>query len=105
MLLTFYAVLDKLGYVSGEEDGIVTIGGVPSSRQIDVFDAKTREYLQSTISNNNGNYLIVGLDPTKKYLLIARDYKQEYEPCCYDFVTPRDDRTLDEQMELWRSWQ
>lgn len=93
------------GYISGEKDGIVTVGGEPASRQIDVFDAKTREYLQSTTSNENGNYLIMGLDLTKKYLLMARDYKGEYEPCCWDFVTPKDDKTLDEQMELWQSWQ
>lgn len=96
---------DEMGCIVGTQDGIVTVGGEPASRQICVLDAKTLTWLQTTTSTKDGNYLIMGLDPTKKYLLMARDYKQEYEPCCWDYVTPKDDKTLDEQMELWQSWQ
>lgn len=96
---------NEMGYIAGTQDGIVTVGGEPASRQICVLDVATLAWVQSTTSNDNGNYLIMGLDPAKKYLLMARDYKGEYEPCCWDCVMPKDDKTLEEQMELWQSWQ
>lgn len=105
MILEYLYQTHGNGYIAGEKDGIVTVGGVPASRQICVFDIKTLAWVQSTISNKNGNYLLMGLDPTKKYLLMARDYKGEYEPCCWDFVVPMNDKTIDEQRELWQSWQ
>lgn len=97
-------VLPNLGYVSGEDDGIVTVGGMPRRCEIVVFDMDLT-VVSRWYSLDNGHYLITNLDPTKKYLLMARDYKGEYEPCCWDYVTPKDDKTLEEQMELWQSWQ
>lgn len=96
---------EHMGYIAGTQDGIVTVGGEPASRQIYVLDVATLAWVQSTTSNDNGNYLLMGLDPAKKYLLMARDYKQEYEPCCWDYVVPMNDKSLDEQRELWQSWQ
>lgn len=95
---------EHTGYIAGTKDGIVTVGGEPASRQIDVFDAKTLVWVQTATSNDNGNYLIMGLDPAKRYLLMARDYKGEYEPCCWDYVKPMTDKTLDEQMELFSNF-
>lgn len=105
MIIKFYAFCQHTGYIAGTTDGIVTVGGESAKRQICVFDVDTLTWLQTATSNENGNYLIMGLDPNKKYLLMARDYKQEYEPCCWDYVIPKNDKTLDEQMELWQSWQ
>lgn len=105
MIIQLYGVYQHTGYIAGEKDGIVTVGGKPASRQIVVLDAKTLAWVQSTTSNKNGNYLIMGLDPAEHYLLMCRDYKGEFEPFCWDNVIPEDDKTLDEQMELWQSWQ
>lgn len=105
MIIQLYGVYQHTGYISGEKDGIVTVGGVPASRKIDVLDVKTMAWLQSTTSDDNGNYLLMGLDPAKRYLLMCRDYKGEYEPCCWDNAAPMNDKTIDEQQELWQSWQ
>lgn len=93
------------GYIAGEGDGIVTVGGVPSSRTIVVMIADTLQIVCQTNSLANGHYLITNLDPTKQYLVICRDYKREYEPYAWDYVTPMSDKTLVEQMALWQSWQ
>lgn len=110
MILEYLYQTYGSGYIAGTQDGIVTVGGVPASRQICVLDIKTLAWVQSTTSNNNGNYLIMGLDPTKKYIIMARDLPpadgvERYEPATWDYVTPMSDKTIDEQMELWQSWQ
>lgn len=33
------------------------------------------------------------------------DGVERYEPAVWDYVVPKDDKTIDEQMELWQSWQ
>ena len=55
-----------------------------------------------THSLPNGQYLLRGLNPAKRYLIMARDYQGEYEPYCYDHVAPATDLTLDEQQALWQ---
>lgn len=96
---------EHTGYVAGTQDGIVTVGGQPASRKIYVLDVVTLQWLQTAKSSKNGNYLITGLDPNKKYLLMCRDYQKDYEPCVYDDVQPATDLTLAQQQELWQSWQ
>lgn len=105
MIAHLYGVYAHHGFIAGDKDGIVTVGGVPTSRQIVVLDAKTLTWLQTTASTKDGNYLIMGLDPSQEYIVMARDYKKEYEPAVWDYVAPKEDKTIDEQMELWRSWQ
>lgn len=105
MITNFYGCYQNHGYIAGTQDGIVTVGGVPASRQVVVFDIKTLTWLQTTTSTTNGNYLIMGLDPSQEYIIMARDYKKEFEPAVWDYVVPKDDKTIDEQMELWQSWQ
>lgn len=93
------------GYIAGSADGIVTVQGKPASRKIWIMDAKTMAVERIVTSLKNGRYLFVGLDPTKEYLVMARDYKKEYEPFVWDYVKPADDLTIDEQQALWQSWQ
>lgn len=100
----------QLGYISGTDDGIVTVGGKPASRKVYVFDVKTLRWLSTAISAKDGHYLIMGLDPNERYLIMARDLPptdgvERYEPAVWDYVVPKDDKTIDEQMELWQSWQ
>lgn len=93
------------GYIAGSADGIVTVQGKPASRKIWLLDAQTMALEQVITSLNNGHYMFLGLDPAKEYLVMARDFKKEYEPFVWDYVKPADDLTIAEQQALWQSWQ
>lgn len=93
------------GYISGAGDGIVTVQGKPSSRKIWLLDAKTMQIEQIITSLKNGHYLFLGLDVTKEYLVMVRDYKKEFEPFAWDYVKPANDLTIEQQQALWQSWQ
>lgn len=93
------------GYVAGSGDGIVTARGKPESRKIWLLNAQTMLVEQVVTSLKNGRYIFLGLDPTKEYLVMVRDYKRELEPFAWDYVTPANDLTIDEQQALWQSWQ
>lgn len=96
--------LPNVGFIAGDGDGIVTVGGIGARREIVVFDMELMP-IARYYSLDNGHYLIANLDPNERYLIMARDYKKEYEPAVWDYVAPKDDKTIDEQMELWQSWQ
>lgn len=100
-----YLSLAHSGYIAGSGDGIVTVQGKPASRKIWLLDAATMAVEQVVTSLNNGHYMFLGLDPAKEYLVMARDYKKEYEPFVWDYVKPADDLTVAEQQALWASWQ
>lgn len=102
-------VLPNLGYVSGEDDGIVTIGGVPARREMVVFNMDLSVHSRF-YSLENGHYLINNLDPNQQYMIMARDLPpsdgvERYEPATWDYVIPMNDKTQDEQMEMWEKWQ
>lgn len=93
------------GYIAGTANGVVTVNNVASKRDIIALDAIDLSIVQESQSFANGNYLLNGLDPAKKYMVMARDYNREYEPAVWDYVTPATDLTIAEQQELWESWQ
>lgn len=93
------------GYIAGTADGTVTVGGKPASREILVLNADDLTLSQRTASLNNGHYLIAGLNPDKRYLVMCRDHERQYEPFCWDYVRPATDLTFAEQLALWQSWQ
>lgn len=93
------------GYIAGTGNGIVTVQGKPASRKIWLLDAQTMAFKQVIASLSNGHYIFMGLDPDKRYLVMVRDYKKEYEPFVWDYVKPADDLTIAEQQALWQSWQ
>lgn len=94
-----------LGYIAGAADGVVTVNGVAAKRDIVVLDAVDLSVVQCSQSFSNGHYLLKGLDPVKQYLIMARDHNREYEPAVFDYVTPATDLTIQQQQELWQSWQ
>lgn len=93
------------GYIAGTTDGIVTVGGRPAVKDIIVLDADTLIVMQRTGSLPNGHYLIAGLNPNQRYLVMCRDHEHQYEPFCWDYVRPATDLTFAEQLALWQSWQ
>ena len=94
-----------VGYIAGTADGIVTVNGSPTIRDITVLDAMDLSVVQRSQSLSNGRYLLNGLDPNQQYMVMARDHNKEYEPAVWDYVTPSNDLTIAEQQELWQSWQ
>lgn len=105
MIMNFYTALGSSGFIGGTADGIVTAQGRPAARKIWLLNGQTMAVEQVVTSLANGHYMFMGLDPNKRYLVMARDYKKEYEPFVWDDVTPADDLTIDEQMTLQASWQ
>lgn len=105
MLLKIFVTIKYEGYIAGSADGIVTVAGKPESRKIWLLNAQTMAVEQVITSLKNGHYLFMGLDLDKKYLVMVRDYKKEYEPFVWDHVTPADDLTIAEQQALWQSFQ
>lgn len=93
------------GYIAGSSDGIVTAAGKPSSRKILALNAQTLAIEATQWSLNNGHYAFFGLYSEKEYLIMVRDYKKEFEPFAWDYVTPANDLTIDEQQTLWQSFQ
>lgn len=92
-------------YIAGGGDGIVTVAGKPASRRVWLLNAQTLAIEAVQWSLTNGHYMFLGLDPAKKYLVMVRDYKKEYEPFVWDDVIAADDLTIDEQQALQQSWQ
>lgn len=93
------------GYIAGTGDGIVTVSGKPAARKIWLLNAQTMVVEQIVTSFKNGHYLFMGLDPSKEYLVMVRDYKRDLEPFAWDYVKPANDLTINEQQELWASFQ
>lgn len=105
MILEPVLPVGTAAYIAGANDGIVTVRGKPASRKVWLLDAETLAIEQVVASLSNGHYLFTGLDPAKSYLVMARDYKKELEPFCWDYVSPAVDLTVVEQQTLWQSWQ
>ena len=104
MLETVYYDTVYKGYFAGQDDGIVTAGGKPARRQVVCLDAVTLQIVALCWSLDSGHYLVRGLDPARRYLLLAREYQRGYEPCAYDWLECA--TTLDSagQAQLWQSW-
>lgn len=96
---------EKIGYIAGKGDGILTVLGEPSQRAIYLLDSDTLVVTNTAKSMTNGHYIFTGLDIERQYMVLARDHRKEYEPFAWDYVTPADDLTTADQVALWESWQ
>ena len=98
-----------IGYFAGLAQGVLTAGGERASREIRLFkihfsntaNHQSFEQIAITKSNEDGHYLFWGIDETAKYLIMARDNKGDYEPFCYDTISPATDLTIKEQIQLF----
>ena len=105
MILNFFLGTNLVGYIAGQADGIVTVNGNAAKCDIYVLNVKNFTIVQRSQSLSSGHWLVNELDPNKRYLVMGRDYNREYEPFCWDYVTPATDLTFEQQQELWQSWQ
>ena len=68
--------VDGPGYLAGEHPaGRTTVNGTPVSADVDVFyelDTKDWQCVASTTSQPDGTWSIVGLNPDKKFNVVAR---------------------------------
>lgn len=79
------------GYIAGEAEGIVTVNGQPASRRIYLFIRPKMEIVADTWSKDDGSYRFDRLKEDGEYLMVATDYKKQYEPVSYDFIKPHVD--------------
>lgn len=79
------------GYIAGAAEGIVTVGGQPASRRIYLFARSNMECIADTWSKDDGSYRFDRLKEDEEYLMVATDYKKQYEPVSYDFIKPHVD--------------
>ena len=99
-----------LGYFAGTAQGVLTAGGERAAREIRLFKvhfsnfakADFLEQVAITHSNEQGNWLFWGIDETAKYLIMARDNKGDYEPFCYNCISPATDLSIKEQIQLFK---
>ena len=105
ILNTLLLGTNRSGYIAGSGDGIVTVAGEPSARDIVLFNADDLTVVSRSASLPNGHYLLSGMDVDKRYLLMARDHNKQYEPFVWDYVIPATDLTIAEQQTLWQTWQ
>lgn len=77
-----------LGYIAGEAEGIVTVGGQPADRRIYLFSRLRMECIADTWSKADGSYRFDRLKEDEEYLMVATDHKKQYEPVSYDFIKP-----------------
>ena len=105
----YHALPEHNGYIAGSEDGIVTVAGRPASQPIHLYEVSSgfakMQLVARQVSLQDGHYMFTGLNPKKRYLVMVRDHKKEYEPFAFDFVEPATDLTYQEQQALQSSRQ
>ncbi|WP_234404497.1 hypothetical protein [Neisseria elongata] len=87
-LLRHHGRTHGTGIIAGRGVGIVTVGGVPSSRRILLIERSNFQVCRSVWSREDGGYLFDHLDTDREYLIIALDHLRQYEPVAYDYVRP-----------------
>lgn len=78
-----------IGYIAGEDTGLVTVAGKPASRPIYLFEHIGNGLIlrATTWSDDNGHYRFDGLNPNRYFLVMATDLADgQYEPIAYDMV-------------------
>lgn len=96
--------LTHSGYIAGSGNGIVTVADVAAACNIYLLNAASLAVERVQMSLDNGHYAFFNVDASKEYLVLARDYKREYEPFAWDYVKPADDLTIDKQQAMWASF-
>lgn len=87
-LLNIGAMFRGKAWISGVGEGIVTINGIPASRQVVALEQPSLEVVAKTWSFPDGTYLLPNLDKSKLYIVIAYDYKGDYAPVAESHIVP-----------------
>lgn len=76
------------GYIAGTAPGIVTVNGLPAAREIEIRDRTTRAPIFVGSSKPDGTYRLGGLNPSRKYDVLARDWQNVYNDVIRANITP-----------------
>ena len=79
------------GFIAGEGEGIVTVGGVPAPRRILLLERERLKVIDDQWSAADGTYLFAELNTGQDFIVLALDHKRQYEPVAYDYVRPVED--------------
>jgi hypothetical protein len=74
--------------IAGESPGISTIDGVPARVQALLIRAHPLAILASRLTNADGTYEFVGLDPSATYIVIGRDRDAVHNAAVADHIVP-----------------
>ena len=80
--------LSGRGFISGQGEGLVTVAGAAASRPVVVFDKKTLLPVIQVSSAEDGTYLARGLDPNRKFVVVAFDSSGQFNAVIRDNITP-----------------
>lgn len=89
------------GFIVGCNDNIVTKNNKPSIQLVYLYDSVTLNIVFKSASNSNGSYMFLNVDPSKKYLLMVRDYNGNNQPYAWDEVVPSTNISIPNQELLW----
>lgn len=87
-LLNVGALFHGKAWISGVGEGIVTINGIPASRQVVALEQSSLTVVAQTWSFPDGTYLLPNLDKSKLYIVMAYDYKGDYAPVAESHIAP-----------------
>ena len=76
------------GFIAGQGDGLVTVAGSPASRPVFVLDKQTLIPLVSSVSGNDGTYMMRGINPNRKVIVLAFDTTGQFNAVIRDNITP-----------------
>ncbi|WP_316150047.1 DUF2341 domain-containing protein [Cupriavidus sp. BIC8F] len=71
----------------GTVAGRVTVNNVPAQRRVQLFELASMTRIRAAWSDASGNYSFSGIDPTKSYLVLGRDYSKTYNAVVQDNIT------------------
>lgn len=80
--------LSGSGYIAGEAPGLVTVAGVPARRRVELRDKTTGRLVGVTLSGSDGTYRFDGLNPARKFVVMAFDHQLVYNAVIRDNITP-----------------
>ncbi len=77
------------GAFNGQIADIIKVTNTPARRRVTLLDHKTLRPVAQTWSDaDTGVYTFTGLNPARRYLVIADDYTQTYNAAVADWVAP-----------------
>ena len=76
------------GFLAGIDPGIVTIAGAPSKARIFVYEKATHRLVDTTTSDENGEWRVDFLDQNRRYYIVAFDANLQFNAVIRDNITP-----------------
>lgn len=79
------------GFIAGIGPGLVTVAGAPARRRVILYDKATDVIVARSWSNPDGTYRFDGLNPDRRYYVVAFDHQLVYNAVIRDNIKPATD--------------